>query len=282
VQLLWGFCLLFFSGCSGMLYYPDHLNYLEKIQNGFGLKHTTFSPAPEIQLDLWEASKEPRDKKPCVLLIHGNGQNASAHIQNILWMVDLHVRVFSFDYRGYGSSTESPSPENTVADAIKAIDHVAGLCGGGPISLIGQSLGGAVTLRALAEYPGKLPVKAVVIESSFLSYRRISVDVLSRMWLTWPFQWLGWLVMSDKWAPKSALDRVPDLPILVFHGTADTVVPFRFGEELFEKLKVPNKKFIAVPTGRHTESFWVGGGRYRAETLRWLLGKPAAPEKPGK
>jgi uncharacterized protein len=270
-RMLAGWIALLVAGCSGLLYYPDHQNYLSVLGKlPFQVDRTQIH-LPDATLDLWnaKASKGP-SARFCALLVHGNGQNASAHIQNILWMTEFHYEVFSFDYQGYGASTGEPSPENTVRDTLQVLDRIAQRCSPRPLLLIGQSLGGAVALRALAEAKPPANLSALVLDSTFLSYRQMGVDVLSRFWLFWPFQWLGWIALSDSWAPKGTLEKLPDLPILVAHGDRDAVVPYRFGQALFEKLPVPRKRWLPIPGGRHTESFFIENGKYRRDLLGWI------------
>jgi alpha-beta hydrolase superfamily lysophospholipase len=269
IQALLSLLLLAATGCSGLLYYPDKNNYLAPT-TPVDIQRRRLE-VNGAQLDLWQAkAKGARKPEHCVLLVHGNGQNASAHIQNILWMTDAGFEVYAFDYQGYGTSTGEPSPENTVKDTVVVLDQIAQRCAPRKLVLIGQSLGGAVALRALAQAAPPKNLDAVVLDSAFLSYRQMGVDVLSRFWLFWPFQWLGWIVLSDRWAPNGALDKLPDLPVLVLHGDKDTIVPYRFGQDLYEELPMRRKQWLAIEGGRHTEGFFLANGKHRAEILEWI------------
>ena len=72
-------------------------------------------------------------------------------------------------------------------------------------------------------------------------------------------------------------------PLLQSHGTADTIVPFKFGRRLFEAANEP-KQFVEIPRGEHNES---PGRRYYAEVAKFLDSLPSldggrGEEKTGK
>jgi uncharacterized protein len=47
-------------------------------------------------------------------------------------------------------------------------------------------------------------------------------------------------------------------PFLILHGTADQVVPFAFGERLFQAAPEP-KHFVRIEGGNHTRNLEQGG-----------------------
>ncbi|MCH5715631.1 serine aminopeptidase domain-containing protein [Niabella hibiscisoli] len=42
-------------------------------------------------------------------------------------------------------------------------------------------------------------------------------------------------------------------PLTVFHGTADKVVPYGLGQQLFEQADCADKTFITIPGGAHND-----------------------------
>ena len=55
-----------------------------------------------------------------------------------------------------------------------------------------------------------------------------------------------------------------ELPVLYIHGTADEVVPFWMGEQLF-RASGGEKRFVAVGGGLHDNNAAVGGPLFRGE-----------------
>jgi predicted alpha/beta-fold hydrolase len=70
------------------------------------------------------------------------------------------VRTFRMDLRGCGAGltlARYPYHSGRSADAMAALQVIRGLCPGSPLSLIGFSLGGNITLKLLGEAPQAVP-----------------------------------------------------------------------------------------------------------------------------
>jgi fermentation-respiration switch protein FrsA (DUF1100 family) len=260
--------LLQLSACSGMLYYPTrHLHFDPA---GFKLKpdEVFFKSADGTRLFAWRFATGPKPKGVFVLY-HGNGENLSSHYITMLWALPKGYDLFTFDYRGYGRSEGEPSPEGTVRDGEAALRWVHQAYPQTPIIIVGQSLGGAIALRNAIDLKGEIPFRAVVIEGSFPSYRRIGQDVLTRAWFFWPFQWLAHLALSDRYAPDGEIGRISPIPMLVLHAEGDQTVPFKFGEEIFWQAGEPRELWKVPGTG-HTDAFLQHGVTYSERLLAWL------------
>ena len=69
--------------------------------------------------------------------------------------------------------------------------------------------------------------------------------------------------------PLSAVPRIK-APLLVVHGSDDSLVPSRFGRLLYERA-TSVKRFLLVEGGTHTTTSWRGAEQYRA-ALREFFG----------
>ena len=90
------------------------------------------------------------------LLIHGlSGSHASPYMQRaVARLTSRGIRVFRLDLRGCGAGlalARLPYHSGRSEDAAAAIECIAGLCPGSPLTLIGYSLGGNITLKLLGE-----------------------------------------------------------------------------------------------------------------------------------
>jgi fermentation-respiration switch protein FrsA (DUF1100 family) len=69
----------------------------------------------------------------------------------------------------------------------------------------------------------------------------------------------------EKWLKGrfNSLGRAPQVrcPVLMLHGDADDIVPFRLGRQLFEALPQP-KTFVTLPGAGHNDTYLVGGPAY--------------------
>ncbi|MCX5794552.1 MAG: alpha/beta hydrolase [Elusimicrobia bacterium] len=206
-----------------------------------------------------------------VIQFHGNGENMTSHYAYAAWLAARGYNVFAFDYRGYGASQGIAGMRGAVEDGMAAVDYVMGRPDVDParVAVWGQSLGGALAIAALGSRRGPA-VRALVLESTFDSYRDMAQDALSRSWLTWPLQWpLSRLLISDRYRPARYVDRLPPCRILVMHSEADQVVPFRLGQRLFSRLPEP-KEFWRVERARHLEIFGDYGAVYRPRLTEFL------------
>lgn len=252
-----GWLLLVFVsllGCSNMLYYPTPIKYIHEKSLKYPPQEINLQNKDKEDLVAWyfEAPKNIR-KNTTLIFFHGNGQNLSAHFLSLYWILEYGYNFLIFDYEGYGPNAGQPNPQNTVETGQLAIKWVSENRPKDKMAIFGQSLGGNVALRTLSENTSFIPCH-VTIESSFLSYKKIAQSVLNRNWFTWPFQFLAYILLSDKYAISSRLQSLPQTHYLVLHGKQDEVVPFKFGAELFEALP-DNKKFIEIPDGKHSNAF---------------------------
>lgn len=263
--------LLLLSGCSSLLYYPTHVLHFPPEARGYHPENIEFRSADGTKLFGWLFHHDGSAKKPKALFVfyHGNGENLSSHYLNLLWTLQEGYDFFIFDYRGYGLSQGEPSPKGTVADGEAALRLMRARYANTPLIIFGQSLGGAVALRNAIDLRDEIAPKAVVIESSFASYEEVGRRILGRAILTWPFQWLPWLVLSDRYAPDGDIARIAPVPLLVMHAEKDEIVPYRCGEEIFEQAKAP-KDFLKIPGNGHADAFIRFGNEYQKKLLAWL------------
>ena len=85
------------------------------------------------------------------------------------------------------------------------------------------------------------------------------------------FKWAGCRSRADAERFES-LSTVPRIkaPLLVVHGSEDSVVPSRFGQLLYERATA-TKRFILVDGGTHSTTSWRGTEQYRT-ALREFFG----------
>jgi fermentation-respiration switch protein FrsA (DUF1100 family) len=177
-----------------------------------------------------------------VLFCCGNGGNMS------YWrdaFRTLHrrcrVTIMGFNYRGYGGSEGSPSEHGVLDDARAARRWLCDQQGIPPerIVLMGRSLGGGVAIDLAAD-----GARGLVVESTFTSLP----DMAGIVYPYLPFRWL----MRTQF---HSLEKIADYrnPLLVSHGDADELVPYRMGQRLFDAAGSNVKRFYTVPGGEHND-----------------------------
>jgi hypothetical protein len=217
-----------------------------------------FSTADGVRLNGWffPASADSPRKQLVVLFCHGNGGNLSHRLDVFAALLETGVAVFGFDYRGYARSQGRPSETGTYLDAQAA--H-AWLCqrGFAPTNILayGESLGGGI----VSELALREPLAGVILQSTFTSIPNLGADLF-------PFLPVRTLARIQ----YDTLSRLPRLkvPVLVMHGRADTVVPFRHGERLFAAASAP--KLFWELAGDHNDILDSGRTRFVTGIERFL------------
>ncbi len=227
------FCALFLTSCNSLFYHPDKLTY--SLPEQITPAHEEFFIPVEGTKDTLHVWRfQPRTRRlGTILHFHGNAQNMSAHVWFVAWLVDAGYEIVTFDYRGYGKSSGVATRENTIQDGQAVLRWLIAQQRTTPLFILGQSLGGAVAYTSLAQLTPAPPVRAMIIESSFPSYRRLARTKLASFALTWPLQWPLSYLITDELSPESVGMPNP-LPMLFIHGTADIVVPYSAGLEFAE------------------------------------------------
>ena len=191
-----------------------------------------------------------RGKGPVVLFSHGNAGNISDRVDNIRRLLDCGLQVFIYDYRGYGKSAGKPSEAGIYEDGLAAWDLLVNEKRVLPdnIVLFGRSLGAAVAI----EIATKRKARALIIESAFTSTR----DMAKGMFL---FQ----LFAPFLPAHYNNVDKIKrvTVPKLIVHGTADELIPFPMGKNLYDVACDP-KYFFPIRGAGHNDTYVVGGNAY--------------------
>ena len=205
---------------------------------------------------------QPRADAPVLLYLHGARWDVRGSAHRMRRMHDLGFAVLGVDYRGFGRSSPAlPSEDLAHEDATAAWQWLADHHPTARRYLFGHSLGGAIAVRLAAERPD---LDGLMVEGSFPSIP----DVVSR------FKW-GWLPLSPLITQRfDAAARIGAVraPVLVVHGSADSLIPPDLGQALYARAPEP-KRFVLVEGGSHHSTHGLGLDAYRT-AMRELFGLP--------
>ena len=183
-----------------------------------------------------------------ILHVHGNAGNITSHRYFTEHLVPAGFNVFIFDFRGYGESEGRPTRrEPLIDDTAAALDALLARDDVDPerIGMYAQSLGGAIGLNVMASRP---EIRAAVIESAFSSWRTVAANAVGGDPPNAFGRFLAAVLIPDDDRPDDAIATI-DRPILILHGTADTIVPFSHGETL--AAVGPSATLMSLEGGRH-------------------------------
>ena len=270
--------LLLLSGCNHLFYHPDYeIRATPKALN-IPYKEQRLKLDEDTSLHVWHMSAGV-NSHGTVIHFHGNAENMTTHFLFVSWLVKHGYDVVTFDYRGYGQSSGIPTREGLVQDGAAVINWLRKLKKSGTASkdifIFGQSLGGAVAIPAVIA-AGQENIRAVVVDSTFASYREITRDRLGTFFLTWPLQYPLSYLVSDDLSPVDHVKQL-DAPLLVVHGIRDHVVPIEFGRRLFNEARPERREFWEVELSGHTSGFFAESTPYKPRLTDYLCKKSSTP-----
>ena len=194
-------------------------------------------PVPGATLDaLHFMQDKPRG---LVFFVHGNAGNLATWTTGIDFYRRINYDLFIFDYRGYGKSTgRIESEDQLVADVRAAWDSIAPRYHDLPIIIQGRSLGTGLAARLARDVDPRL----LVLVSPYTSLATLG----KRQYPLVP-AWLNRYPMRT-----DALIGDIQCPILLVHGTADSLIPFTESEHLKGLARSPIE-LLAIAGAGHTD-----------------------------
>lgn len=229
----------------------------------------SIGPAPpfeEVQLrtedglTLRALYRSARPGSPTLVFFHGNGDNLRGALVATEALASAGFGLLLPEYRGYGGNPGSPSEQGLYRDGEGALRWLGEH--GVPaarVVVIGNSLGSGVA----TELARRHPVAGLVIVSGFTSLP----DVASRHLRIFPI----WRLLRDRYENAA---KLPDVvaPVLVLHGTRDTLIPAAHGERLAGAAR--QGVLELVPGAGHELAYLPDAQR---AILRWLEAVAPSP-----
>ena len=235
--------------------YPDGIYEAE--QRALHPEDHWFKTEDNVQLHGWFL-RSP-DTLGTIILFHGNAGNLSHRGEILRRLRASGFDVFIFDYRGYGRSEGSPTEAGVYTDGHAAVRYVRSLShvDSRRLFFFGSSLGGAVAIHVAADQP---PI-GLILESTFSSAR----DVAASAYPFLPVQFF----LRTRFDAELKI-RSLHIPLLFFHGTDDSIIPYRLGRKLFDAANPP-KQFVDVPGAGHNDVFLIGSNSYLEQIRTFCL-----------
>lgn len=167
---------------------------------------------------------------PLLIFTHGNAELASQWFDGFDEPRSWGFGVLLVEYPGYGRSAGAPSESSITATMLAAYQWAIHdpRVDAARVVAVGRSIGtGAASALAARQ-----PIAAVVLLSPFTS-----LSAMARRFLAPPF------LIRDPFDNVAHLNARP-VPVLIIHGTHDTVIPMAHGRAL--AAQVPGSEFEPI------------------------------------
>jgi fermentation-respiration switch protein FrsA (DUF1100 family) len=226
-----------------LLYFPDATYVTPAEEDLDGVDEVKLATPDGETLIAWHSQARPG--MPTILYFHGNGGHIAIRGPRLQRFSSVGLGVFMPAYRGYSGSTGSPSESAIVADAQLAYDHLrkSGLAAR-DILVYGESLGSGVATQLAASRE----VGALILDAPFTSVPDVGK-------LMYPFLPVEHFTI-DRYESKRHIGQVK-APILILHGTEDTIIPVEMGRALFRLAPEP-KEMIELKGAGHSDIYMFG------------------------
>jgi len=244
---------------SRLIFFPNYPDRLDGdwYPRALPVQDVWLTASDGVKLHAWWI---PHDTaKFTFLAFHGNASNMANRAPTYEFLRSTPANVLALEYRGYGHSEGKPGEVGIYRDAEAAYEYLVNIKGIDRKAIIsfGQSLGTAVATHLAA----RRQVAAVVLEAPFPSASRVARKVF------WFLPGVSLLVHGQ----FDTQDRLKEIhaPILIVHCDQDPVIPFRFGQEVYDAA-LPPKNFLQINGYCHEESSLIAPTQYRAALREFL------------
>jgi fermentation-respiration switch protein FrsA (DUF1100 family) len=237
------------GGCAeGLFFHPDKRVYATPEKLRVTVRDVYFGSPVRLHGWWMPAVGTPR---ATLVHAHGNAANLSHHAPLVAWLPAFGIDVLCFDYQGYGQSDGHPTLDGVVGDTRMAIAQARRLQENArrPLVVLGQSLGAATAVRAVAE---ESDIGLLILDSAFSSYRGVARDAVSQGVLSLVAPLAMPSLPGQNRDPLRAITQVRASTLLL-HGERDRIISIRHSELLHEAAPQP-KQFIRIPNGQHIDA----------------------------
>lgn len=269
-------------------------------------RESTFTGAGNMQLyaQAWTPADPPR---AVVALVHGFGEHGARYTYLAEALTGAGYALSTFDHRGHGHSPglrgHIDSFQEFLDDVAASLPGAQALAPAAPVFLMGHSMGGLIALdyairrpQGLAGVIASAPLLAQPNVAPWMTYAskllsRIKPDfsldtgvkpeTISRdatevkRYADDPYvhgrasaRFGTELAAAQEWTQAHAGELA--LPLLLYHGDADPLVPIAGSRTFFANVQVADKQFIEWPGGYHESHNDLHRAEVFAAILQWL------------
>jgi len=264
---------------AGMKVAIDQDVYVGNPREALGLPFTVVRVPGELgAMPAWLI---PARSHTWAIVVHGINGNLEGDLRMVGALHRAHLPALLITYREDLGAPRSPDGHHHMGETewrdLQAAARFALSHGARRLVLVGTSMGGAIVAQLMERSPLAGHVAALVLDAPALSWKAILSFNASRMGLpsfaALPVEWAIDVRIDPNWGGLDALDHPSafHLPMLLFHGTADTLVPISTSEA-FARQHARWITYYRVPGAAHAQSWNADPALYERRVDAFLAG----------
>ena len=229
--------LIYFSVLAFLFFIQRSLLYHPNVNNYFGdklevnIEKVQIKTVDNINLLGWFHKKDLKKFKT-IVYFHGNAGKLENRIYKLNHFKDMDVNFLIISWRGFSGNSGKASEKGLYKDGISAINWLKnkGLVEE-DIIVYGESLGTGIATQIVQNKN----FAGLILETPFTSM----ADVAKKFY---PYIPVG-LLLKDKYENDEKIKNI-NVPVLIMHGEADQIVPFRMGKKIYEIANQPKYSYF--------------------------------------
>jgi alpha-beta hydrolase superfamily lysophospholipase len=223
-----------------------------------------------------------------VIFVHGIDGTRAGGLRPLAALHGLGFPTLLIDYRNDVGAPASPDGHiqlgMTEWQDLDAAVRWAIQQGAQRLVLYGDSMGGSIVTRFMHLSPLSGKVSALVLDAPVLDWAGVIDDQASRRYLPFMAPPVKWMVGARIDVSWSALDQIAQarsfhLPILLFQGTDDALVPSAQSRDFARTAPGP-VSYVPVRGAGHIESWNANPTAYESHLRKFLAPDAPPPGKP--
>ncbi len=259
--------ILYFIFSSALInlyiFHPDKQGEIAKSSFPKFVQELRLNTNDGEQLQVFHFSQERRKSRSLIIYFHGNAGNAYHRFDPAQKLFEMGTDVLLVSYRGYGNSSGKPTEKGIYIDGKAVIDYAIEVLGYAEqeIILFGRSLGTSVVVELAQDRK----FGGIILVAPFTSGKAMAKVV-----------GLGAFsfAIGDSF---NSIEKIKKLrsDILIIHGKKDGIIPYRMGQELYNRYP-GDKQMITIPGGGHNnleiinpEMYWDGIKKYLLKNAKY-------------
>ena len=235
-----------------------------------------------LTLKGWFFPANSDSARATVIILHGISNCKETQFGKAKTLTHNGFNAITLDLRAHGESGGEfcTFGYREKYDIVAVVDSAMKLTGGKPVGIWGASLGGAIGLQAMGL---DKRIAFGIIESTFDEFEKVAKEygadylfgLRSDMIVNRVIKKSGEIAHFEP-ATVKPVDAAAmiDRPVLFLHGDADDKIPIEFNRRNFEAVKSPDKQWITVPGGGHSNIWKFGGEGLERQVLSFLEQQP--------